>query len=78
MTFAGDVAEGAKAQLMKAENTDRLVEGGQRGEGLCEWSRGTAAEFTVLVSCVGRKLVMKQRVEEEVEAVREVIGDLSK
>ncbi len=32
------------------------------------------AELSILVSCVGRKLVLKDRVEEEVEAVREKIG----
>ena len=32
------------------------------------------AEFALLISCVGRKLVLKQRTEEEVEAVRDVIG----
>jgi len=77
MTFAGDVAEGAKAQLMKA-NTDRLVDGAASAAKACvRGLDGESAQFTVLVSCVGRKLVMKQRVEEEVEAVREVIGDAS-
>jgi hypothetical protein len=32
------------------------------------------AEFALLISCVGRKLVLGQRIEEEVEAVREVLG----
>ena len=32
------------------------------------------AELALLVSCVGRKLVLKQRTEEEVESVRDVIG----
>jgi hypothetical protein len=27
-----------------------------------------------LISCVGRKLVLQQRIEEEVEAVQEVLG----
>ncbi len=77
MTFAGDVAEGAKAQLMKA-NTDRLVDGAASAAKACiDGLEGVPAQFAVLVSCVGRKLVMKQRVEEEVEAVREVIGDRS-
>ena len=31
-------------------------------------------ELAILISCVGRKLVLKQRIEEEVEGVREVIG----
>jgi hypothetical protein len=33
------------------------------------------ADLAILISCVGRKLVLKQRVEEELEAIREVIGD---
>ena len=28
----------------------------------------------MLISCVGRKMVLKQRVEEEVEAVQEIVG----
>ena len=32
------------------------------------------SELAILISCVGRKLVLKQRVEEEVEAVRDVLG----
>lgn len=31
--------------------------------------------LALLISCVGRKLVLKQRIEEEVEAVSEVLGD---
>ena len=74
MTFAGDVPEGATAQLMKA-NFDRLVDG---AEGAARASsltlRGARPSLAVLISCVGRKLVLKQRVEEEVEAVQEVLG----
>lgn len=32
-------------------------------------------DLAVLISCVGRKLVLKERTEEEVEAVRSVIGE---
>jgi hypothetical protein len=31
-------------------------------------------ELAILISCVGRKLVLKQRIEEEVEAVRDVLN----
>ena len=31
-------------------------------------------DFALLISCVGRKIILKQRVEDEVEAVREVLG----
>lgn len=73
LTFAGDVPEGALAQLMKA-NFDRLIEG---AEGAARASHRIATgpvELAVLISCVGRKLVLKQRTEEEVESVRDVLG----
>ncbi len=75
MTFAGDVPEGAKARLMKA-NFDRLVDGaaGAARDSAVTLASGTA-DLGILISCVGRKLVLQQRVEEEVEAVREVLGD---
>ena len=74
MTFAGDMPEGAHARLMKA-NFDRLIDGaaGAAKSGLSQLG-GTPAELAVLVSCVGRKLVLRQRIEEEVEGVRRVLG----
>lgn len=75
MTFAGDMPEGRYARLMKA-NFDRLVEGAW---GAAEATRaplgGATTELAILISCVGRKLVLQQRIEEEVESVREVLGD---
>jgi hypothetical protein len=75
MTFAGDVPEGAYARLMKA-NFDRLVDGAHGAASASARSLGAGrAELAVLISCVGRKLVLKQRTEEEIEAVRDVLGD---
>ncbi|MGP1676331.1 MAG: FIST signal transduction protein [Burkholderiales bacterium] len=75
MTFAGDMPEGMFARLMKA-NFDRLVEG---ASGAAKASRETGGalqpELAVLISCVGRKRVLGQRIEEEVESVREVLGE---
>jgi hypothetical protein len=75
MTFAGDVPEGAYARLMKA-NFDRLIDGAM---GAARNSSETVGQSTpdlaILISCVGRKMVLKQRVEEEVEGVREVLGE---
>ena len=74
MTFAGDLPEGKYARFMKA-NVDRLIDG---ASGAAKTSHhalgGAAAELALLISCVGRKLVLRQRVEEEVENVREVLG----
>ncbi|MHB1261627.1 MAG: FIST signal transduction protein [Thermoplasmatota archaeon] len=71
LTFAGDMPQGAMARLMKA-NFDRLVDGAHgaaQGAAL-----GQPAELAILISCVGRKLVLRQRVEEELEAVQDVLG----
>lgn len=74
MTFAGDVPEGAYARLMKA-NFDRLIDGAAGAARTSYQAIGTAGpDLAILISCVGRKLVLKQRVEEEVEGVREVMG----
>lgn len=72
MTFAGDVPEGALARLMKA-NFDRLIDGAA-GAARSASVTGSSAELALLISCVGRKMVLKQRVEEEVEGVREILG----
>jgi hypothetical protein len=37
-------------------------------------NRVNPPQLALIVSCVGRKLVMKQRVEEEIEEVHNVIG----
>ena len=75
MTFAGDVPEGFYARFMKA-NFDRLIDGavgaarqGYQGVG------SKSPDLAILISCVGRKLILKQRIEEEVEGVRDVFGE---
>ena len=72
MTFAGDMPEGMYARLMKA-NFDRLIDGAS-GAAQAAALGGASAELALLISCVGRKLVLAQRIEEEVESVREVLG----
>lgn len=75
MTFAGDIPAGSRARLMKA-NFERLIDG---AIGAARASHdaigGHETDFALLISCVGRKLVLKQRVEEEIEGVRDVLGE---
>jgi hypothetical protein len=74
MTFAGDIAQGGTAQLMKT-SVDDLVDGATAAAEASLSGLGDAQpDLALLVSCVGRKLVMKQRIEEEVEAIRDVFG----
>lgn len=77
LTFAGDVPEGAYAQLMKA-NFDRLIDGAVGAAKTSYEAIGsTSPDLAVLISCVGRKMILKQRTEEEVEGVCEVLGEKS-
>lgn len=74
LTFAGDIPSGCGARLMRA-NTERLVDGAfEAARTSMLGMQQESAQLAVLISCVGRKLVLKQRTEEEVEAVQEVIG----
>ncbi len=72
MTFAGDLPEGHLAQLMKA-NFERLIEGAEGAARLAHG--GESPSLALLISCVGRRLVLKQRTEEELEVVRHILGD---
>ncbi len=74
MTFAGDVPEGSYARFMKA-NFERLIDGATDAARTSASAIGTeSADVALLISCVGRRMVLKQRIEEEVESVREVLG----
>ncbi len=75
MTFAGDMPEGAFTKLMKA-NFERLVDGASEAASLSTESIGShKSELALLISCIGRKLVLKERIEEETESVRSLLGD---
>ncbi|MBK9741072.1 MAG: FIST C-terminal domain-containing protein [Actinobacteria bacterium] len=72
MTFAGDVPEGWTAQLMRT-TLDRLIDAA--GIAADQATRSVAEpELTIAVSCVGRKLVLGQRSEEEIEAAHAFLG----
>lgn len=75
MTFAGDVPEGASTKFMKA-NFERLITGAQ-GAALTSYEANGSfsPDLAILISCIGRKLILKQRIEEEVEGVRSILGE---
>lgn len=73
LTFAGNVPMGSHARLMKA-NFDRLIEGASSAA-ISSQKTIERPDLAILISCVGRKLVLNQRIEEEVEVIREIFGD---
>lgn len=74
MILAGDILESSKVQLMMT-NVDNIVNAAEIGAVEALGDRNNKPELAILVSCIGRKLVLDQRVEEEVEEVMEVIGE---
>lgn len=74
LTLAGAIDPDGFLKLMHA-STDRLVDGAEAAAEGARKMHGTPGDsLAVLVSCVGRKLVMGDRIDEEVEAVADVFG----
>jgi hypothetical protein len=74
MTFAGNMPEGAVCQLMRA-NYENLLDGANGAASLAmESINNMPSQLAILISCIGRRLVLDQRVEEELEMVAEVLS----
>jgi hypothetical protein len=73
MIFAGDIPQGSLAQLMRA-NFDRLIDGASEAATMigAPPSDGSPS-LCVGISCVGRRLVLGERTEEELEATLDVL-----
>lgn len=74
MTFAGDVPKGSKVRFMKA-NFDRLIDAASEAAASCLEVNSFSPKLALLISCVGRKLILGSRIDEEVEAVSDIFGD---
>jgi hypothetical protein len=75
MTFAGDLPEGALVRLMRA-NFDRLIDGASEAATLAADGHeddSAGATLAIAISCVGRRLVLGERAEEEIEATFEAL-----
>jgi len=71
ITFAGDIPEESYVTLMKA-NFDRLIDGACEAAEMVHL-KGYDNEplLSIAISCVGRRLVLKQRTEDELEVTLE-------
>ena len=72
MTFAGDVPQGWSARLMWT-TIDNLMDG---ASGAAEQAAQPEAGLALAVSCVGRRLVLGARTDEELECVKDAMGDI--
>jgi hypothetical protein len=74
MTFAGNMPEGAVSHLLRA-NYENLLDGANDAASLAmENINNIPAQLAILISCVGRRLVLNQKVEEELKMVAEVLS----
>ena len=74
LTLAGAIDPDGYLKLMHA-SADRLIDGAEAAAEAARRMHGSEGDsLAILVSCVGRKLVMGERVDEEVEAVADVFG----
>ncbi|MUU78710.1 FIST signal transduction protein [Winogradskyella endarachnes] len=72
--LAGDIKENSQVQLMMT-NVDNIANASERAARQALEYREHKPEVAILVSCIGRKLVLDQRVEEEIDEVIEILGE---
>jgi len=69
LRFAGDVPHGARVRLMRATN-DRLLDGAQQAAQAAVAQLGSVDPVAMLcVSCIGRRVVLRSRIAEEIDEV---------
>lgn len=73
IVFAGDIPQGWRARLMRA-NFDRLIQGAEASALMTRRSEDSGAPcLSIAISCVGRRMVLGERTEEELESVLGVL-----
>ncbi|HTK46986.1 MAG TPA: FIST N-terminal domain-containing protein [Gemmatimonadaceae bacterium] len=74
ISFAGDVPEGATARFMVGHIEDLIDGSAEAATRSLAGFADVAPELSLIVSCNARRTVLKQRVDEEIEAVRSALG----
>jgi hypothetical protein len=78
MTFAGDIPLGSIVRFMKA-NFDKLIDAATLAavNSITQFQESVNSKprLALLISCVGRKLILGKRIDEEVEAIKEIFGE---
>ncbi len=77
ITYAGEIKTGDTAQLMRA-NFDRLIDGASDAAALIDLRADEHPSLAIAISCVGRRLVLGERAEEEVEVTLDALESVTK
>ena len=72
MTFAGNLPEGSKVRFMKA-NFEKLIKASSTAAEQ-SFQTSKSPDLAILISCVGRKLILQERTEDEVVAAKQIFG----
>ena len=73
MTFAGDIPQGSLCRLMKTDIDSLIDASGIATKKIMAEHKGHAG-LTIAVSCIGRRLVLGQLSGEELEAIKNEVG----
>jgi hypothetical protein len=74
ITFAGNLPEGSFARFMVGQNEDLIAGAEDAARASIEPLKDRLPQLSLVVSCNGRRFVLKQRIEEELEAARDGLG----
>lgn len=74
MTFAGNLPEGSKVRFMKA-NFEKLINASATAAENSFNKERKNPDLAILISCVGRKLILQERTEDELIAAKKIFGD---
>ncbi|HHH51776.1 MAG TPA: hypothetical protein ENK76_05355, partial [Campylobacterales bacterium] len=73
LIFAGDVPNGSFARLMKSD-IDGLIDGSEMAaSNIKQYNTKTA--LGLVVSCIGRRVILNQLSDEELESIADILGD---
>ncbi|MGB0849657.1 MAG: FIST C-terminal domain-containing protein, partial [Bacteroidia bacterium] len=72
MTFAGNVPEGSYIRLMRS-NTQEILASAENSAIRSNICTPESEGLALLISCVGRRSILKERTEEELEEVRDIL-----
>ena len=78
LTFAGDIPQGYFGRLMKT-NLDGLIDSaGVAASAAKEEAAADHDQLCLVVSCVGRRVVLQQLTEEELDIIQDTLGEHAK
>lgn len=72
--LAGDIPMYSSVKLMKA-NLDRIISGAKKSAENSIDTHIKTPQLAIVISCIGRQVILEQLVNEELEVIKETLGD---